>query len=1422
MMTGAIARGVACATALVSGIIILAPPSALATVRPHFIGTLLSEEVHATRVAIEPREEASQPVTGRAEYAPAEAGHEPPPNSPSWKVANTISTQVGQNELHIGSKAGTAGNDLAWLRHLSPATAYYARFSVSNSEGEATEVVPFETLPVGKPEIARRKAVITEGSSLETTFRPFGPSTSKAEGFLAQLETNGAEITAYSFAYSTSKAGPWTVCATGSVTLAEEFADPEALCSGLTPETTYFARLSATNEKGTTEEILSFTTPTAKPVVSEPTVRNVTSSSAHLGTIVSPHGSETHWRWETAASLIGPWTPVPGAVGTISQAQAEALPFATGVIVGAKLTGLSPSTSYYVRLFAESAAGEGINGFGEPISTETRQIASFETAGPPAVRTFATHGLHGESIRLLGAVDPASLPTTEEQTITLEGAPTGGTFTLAFNGQSTGGTSTGTTTSGSSTVAAIPLAPVKGTGNVLHPSTCGTPAGTASECSKVTGVTASVGRFRPGQAISGRGIAPGTHIHSVEGGTLVLDGESVEAVSGAELTSGSLSPFVVGESIGGTGIPAGTNIADVRYAADFTATLTLSANATVSAGNVAIKADLPYNADAPTVQRALEGLESEPGLFVEGSAGGPYTVWFQREGNQPQIEANASGLEPSGTITVATTQQGGESSDTHYHFEYVSQRQFEEGGFAKAVSTSPVDLGSGVAFTAVGVDLPGLTPGETYRYRVSATNTSAVPNPVVDGEEQTLTVPAAAVPGVAEPCPNEAFRSGPSASLPDCRAYEQLTPIDKEGAQEPFHYAESGIETSALAGEDGEHFMVNASATKWGAPPGGGQSPYFFSREAGKGWGMTAAGSQPEFGLNNLFPEVFDPRLTRFGFNSNFNTTGVASKDLQFMAGPPGGPYTSVATVPRNHVNGSAAGWVAASSDFSKLILEVEDRKLLEVPTSTKSGYDLYEYSGGALRQVNVGIGTCGATVAHGREQGALHAIASSSNSVSADGRRVFFEAIPGSNCSEPSHLYVRVDGAETLDLGAVRFLAANETATKVLVEKTVGESHEALLYDAEATSTAHLFTLPGNHRLQDAELHVSAGADLNAVYFASSAALTPEAPSGGGLYRYDIAARSLQFIIPGSQGDSNVPLIESVSQDGRYAYFGAGELAGVPGGGVVKEGREVGHRANQIYRYDSVANVVECVSCASSFNPEPRQPAFLSTREAVPRYRGALPGYAAVSANGDFAFFSTPAALVPQDVDGEIAIPADANVEGVSELASDDTSPSSDVYEWRRSGVDGCVPVQGCLALITNGRGGHLNLLLGTAHEGRDVFIWSRSQLLTQDQDTAGDVYDVRIGGGFPEAPPRPTECEGDACSTPPPAPNDATPSSFTFTGAGNLVSALAPPPPASHPLKCRKGLRLVRKRCVRVKAKKHAKQRSHRASSSHRRGRP
>jgi hypothetical protein len=195
-------------------------------------------------------------------------------------------------------------------------------------------------------------------------------------------------------------------------------------------------------------------------------------------------------------------------------------------------------------------------------------------------------------------------------------------------------------------------------------------------------------------------------------------------------------------------------------------------------------------------------------------------------------------------------------------------------------------------------------------------------------------------------------------------------------------------------------------------------------------------------------------------------------------------------------------------------------------------------------------------------------------------------------------------------------------------------------------------------------------------------------------------------------------------------------------------------------------------MSCASPFKPEPAQESQMMDEDGASPSRRSPLGLTA-STNGNFAFFSAQSELVPQDINGE-----------TPELISSGTSTSSDVYEWRRNGVDGCDHAQGCLALITNGIDGTKNELLGTTPSGRDVFIATHSQLVPWDKDSQGDVYDARIGGGFPPPPTRPVECEGDACHNPANPPNDPTPSSSTYEGPGNehLVPHKQKKKPKSH----------------------------------------
>ncbi len=913
-----------------------------------------------------------------------------------------------------------------------------------------------------------------------------------------------------------------------------------------------------------------------------------------------------------------------------------------------------------------------------------------------------------------------------------------------------------------------------------------TGTGTAtSSVTSITGVATATGAFRAGQFLSGGLSVTGTNaieneITAVSGTTLTIKGQPNRAGTFA-LAAYEPVALIHGEAISGAGIPAGTTITQFD---NYTGEMIISQPATATSAGVALTAGVPYNASADVVLSVLRSLGAE--TSVTGPAGGPFTVAFtggDGEVNQPQIVADGSQLTPSGTVTVTTTTEGGEGYDTHYHFQYVSQEAFNRSGWVGAQSTPEVDLGSGGSPKLIGQDLPGLQPGESYHYRLIATNTSPG-DPVVEGAEQTLTVP---IPGTGEgpvACPNQHFRTGPSADLPDCRAYEQLTPVDKEGAQQAFNYSDEFGGNGTLVAEDGEALMLKAELVNWGAGPDAGQSPYFFTRSQA-GWQMTSASPQPETGVNRPSPEIFNPGLTQFGFEYAYNTgEGSESQNIEFKAGPPGGPYASLASVPRKQL-GLNGGWVAASADFSKLILQVEDRKLAAAPTGTKSGFDLYEYSAGELRQVNVGIGTCGARIVAGQEESV-----SSPDAVSADGSRVFFEAVPGGECSQPSHLYIREDGSRTIDLGAYAFAGANPEGSEVLLRRPNGQENEYFI-DKDPGEPGAVEKIFSQNPAADGG--VFASPDLRIVYFHSNA---------GAVYDYDTATEHLSYLFQAGAFSSGEP-----SPDGRFLYF-HGSVYGVPGSG-------------QMFLYDREQNMLDCVSCASSFDPEPKLESVVGSRRSQGRIvndPSGVPKLTLVSANGDFAFFSTPAALLPSDVHGEV------EPVGTGEFSSFDyASPSSDIYEWRRAGIDGCAHVQGCLALITDGRGGFLNILLGSTDEGRDVFIYTSSRLVPQDKDTAGDIYDVRIGGGFPPPPPRPVECEGDACSTVPAPPNDLTPSSATFQGAGNLLSGTlqttktTPTTKTTLP-KARKKCKAKARKCrARSKEKAHRKTRK----NNRRRGR-
>jgi hypothetical protein len=84
----------------------------------------------------------------------------------------------------------------------------------------------------------------------------------------------------------------------------------------------------------------------------------------------------------------------------------------------------------------------------------------------------------------------------------------------------------------------------------------------------------------------------------------------------------------------------------------------------------------------------------------------------------------------------------------------------------------------------------------------------------------------------------------------------------------------------------------------------------------------------------------------------------------------------------------------------------------------------------------------------------------------------------------------------------------------------------------------------------------------------------------------------------------------------------------------------------------------------------------------------------------------------------------------------------------------------------------------IGLDATGGDMFFNTADPLLARDVDTQFDLYDARVGGGFP-APGAPAGCEGEACQGAPLVqPSSGVPGTSSVLGGTN-VPPLSPSSP-------------------------------------------
>ncbi len=764
-------------------------------------------------------------------------------------------------------------------------------------------------------------------------------------------------------------------------------------------------------------------------------------------------------------------------------------------------------------------------------------------------------------------------------------------------------------------------------------------------------------------------------------------------------------------------------------------------------------------------------------------------------------------------------------AQTSYHLEYDTREYLSgEGPHGVSVPAPDASIGSGGATgsadAAVVREVGPLVPGTVYHFRVVATNAVGV---AVGPDRVFATLPSAV------------------AGLPDGRAYELVTPVDKGSATDMFNEANSQPgeflnSDKGYAAESGEGFLLSASLAAFGPFPSSYENAYRFSRTASD-WQMTELAS-PLLGLQTIRSLVADPAdFSEVGLNSLIGSASSATGWAHTtMLGRSGGPYTILHAESPTHASSEEeeererTELVGASRDLSHVVLESKLHTLAPGAEGQDPGSTaLYDYSAGELTLVNVNssgslLNRCGALLGQSVIPGTRH------NAVSASGAQIVFTAPDpyavnnGPGCWNGSaenapQLYAR-SGGQTIEISApeagapkggggypAEYVGASEDGSRVFfvtnAELTKDDAGigDRELYEWRSYGTSGCAREKNGclTRISHGESGTAAAdvatvpavsAEGAAVYFTAYGQLTADATSGGPkLYRYDTATGATAYIATVATGDYPTTVL------GDWAP----PLALLP---------SLNWYTTPDGRYLIFASYADLTGYSSAQAPGGDCPSRFASAipagscDEVYRYDAATGSLTCISCN--------PSGAGPVS-DAEFAInagsetdPADGPVRAISNngayaffatadaLVPQDTNGTLDVYEWH----------EGKVSLISSGTDPAPSFFLGYSPyttpsgeviEGGNVFFGTHARLVPQDTDTAGDIYDARICTAESpciKPPPGATaQCEGDACQRPPSAPIDATPGSLTFSGAGDLLVELLPALPAKTDAQSRAG---------------------------------
>ncbi|MFY9580987.1 MAG: hypothetical protein WAQ33_16875 [Gaiellaceae bacterium] len=628
------------------------------------------------------------------------------------------------------------------------------------------------------------------------------------------------------------------------------------------------------------------------------------------------------------------------------------------------------------------------------------------------------------------------------------------------------------------------------------------------------------------------------------------------------------------------------------------------------------------------------------------------------------------------------------------------------------------------------------------------------------------------------------------AALPDGRRYELVSPQDKNGGDI------MAVTRRTRAARSGEAVGF-ASLVGFAEVFGMGFSTDYIATRGSSGWhtrGITPR-QEPQSATLTLGPgdrfyqgEFADDfskgvvRVTEYpGVPANVRTVHNLLVREDLLAPGPGRYQlvTDSATPippqgPRGVLSIYRPDYADASADFGHVVFQ---SYLNLVPEATGDLQKLYEWDHGTLRLVGVlPDDSVSLNAVAGRSvSGGLYV----NHIISDDGSRIYFTvqddpAVGPVSGSATGQLYLRLNATSTIHVNAsektrdpdapasAEFWTASGdgtlaffTTAEQLVDQDTDASNDLYRFDATAPAGARLGLLSVDDEPDDGiggstQLALGASEDGQRVYFVAEGQLIDGAPIPANpvselVYLWD--AGQLKYVgkmqraeLRSMTGDELASKTTRVTPDAKHLVF------------LTREGDQAephnhgncgGDPCSALYVYSATANggsgQLSCASCPPDGGPATSFASIDFDSGIASAGRGSHQNRP-LTDDGRRVFFSTSQALLAED-----------------------HNSTYDAYQYTVTTRE--------LQLISSGHAGAGNaFFMDASASGNDVFFATREQLVGWDGDQAVDLYDARVGGGFPE-PIVTRPCEGDACQGPadPPQPF-MVPPSIGFDGAGNV----------------------------------------------------